>query len=135
MKFCPAYIAGLIDGEGCIDTHCASKTPHYTPRLRICLSGSSGLSLLSSLSQYLDCGSINTRKLGGNRKNHHEFTVTRKSDLQRVLLTIRDHLVMKKEQADFALSWIERSLYESMSLDSQLECREHLKELKSEANR
>ncbi len=109
------YLAGLIDGEGCIDMQIGKikvngqEQFYCRPRLRMTLSGPSGPMILSMLEANFGGHYDKTRKFPQNDKWMPAYTwaLTGKTHLRSVLQNLVNHLIIKKEQAKFAIHWID----------------------------
>ena len=107
------YLAGLIDGEGCIDmqgsTDKRDGTYYCRPRLRMTLSGEGGKNLLEMLSANFGGHFDPTRTFEANAswQPAYLWSLTGSSHLRSVLQNLRNHMILKKEQAKFAIWWID----------------------------
>jgi hypothetical protein len=107
------YLAGLIDGEGCIDLHVsksrvAERSYMYaTPRLRICLTDSSAF-LLEDLRANFGGGLSKRDKLSlnPNWQNATSWELVGYKQACPVLRNVVNHLILKREQARLCL-WME----------------------------
>lgn len=107
------YLAGLIDGEGCIDfpvqKHTDPQYPYFygRPRLRICMSDSAK-QLLTDLHANLG-GHLTSRNLQSKNPNWQSATSWEAVGYAvacPVLRNVVAHLILKKEQARLCL-WAE----------------------------
>ena len=103
------YLAGLIDGEGCIDVQ-GSKVPGYPdniyirPRLRVCMADSAH-DLLENFKLNFG-GHICTRELSAKNpqwQNASSWEVTGYGPACSVLRNVVNHLILKREQARLCL--------------------------------
>lgn len=105
------YLAGLIDGEGCIDMQVTkiNGTSYVRPRLRMTLSGPSGPLVLSVLEANFGGHYDKVRNWPANENWLPAYTwaLTGKTHLRSVLQNLRNHLIIKKEQATFAIFWLD----------------------------
>lgn len=107
------YLAGLIDGEGCIDMQASTDkrdgTYYCRPRLRMSLSGEGGKNLLQDLSTNFGGHYDPPRRWPNNPSWQAPYTwsLTGSAHLRSVLQNLRNHLILKKEQAKFAIWWID----------------------------
>jgi hypothetical protein len=106
------YLAGLIDGEGCIDmqgsVHPRDNVYYCRPRLRMTLSGESGKNLLEMLSANFGGHYDPPRRWDNpNWLPPYTWTLSGSTHLRSVLQNLRNHLILKKEQASFAIWWID----------------------------
>jgi hypothetical protein len=123
------YIAGLIDGEGCLDVqHTYNKnypdSAYIRPRLRVTMSANAHF-VLDMLHQNLGGGlSKRPRKFDNpNWQDAYEWSIEGKR-ARPVLQNIVNHLYIKKEQAKL-LIWMIDNL---MGKHAPVSVREHLKE-------
>jgi hypothetical protein len=107
------YLAGLIDGEGCIDMQASTDKRdggyYCRPRLRITLSGEAGKSLLEMLSFNFG-GHFDPQRRWKENPNWlpaYGWMLTGNTHLRSVLQNLRNHLILKKEQASFAIWWLD----------------------------
>lgn len=102
------YLAGLIDGEGCLDVQVTNQV-YIRPRLRICLVESSRF--LLDILQANHGGSICERKKSENPnwQNAVSWEIAGYAQACALLRNIVNHLFLKKEQARLLL-WMETNL-------------------------
>lgn len=110
------YIAGLIDGEGCIDFQCHVNQQNGEPRLYIVPRLRIGMSLPAKdvLEQLkLDLGgNVWIKKHTQENTNwapHYYWQIQGKS-LRPILQNIVNHLIIKREQARLCIWWIDRCM-------------------------
>jgi hypothetical protein len=112
------YLAGLIDGEGCIDMQVAhqqvngQKEFYCRPRFRMTLSGKAGEIVLGMLSANFGghFDSVRFRKRfaqNGTWAPAYTWQLTGRAHLRPFLQNLTNHLIIKKEQARFAIWWID----------------------------
>lgn len=114
-----SYVAGFIDGEGCImiqkSMHSKSKNLSYNPSYNLIVDvGNTDLPILKSL-QKLFGGSVYTRPNPRKQKIGHEWKVSGKAAFY-VLTTIGSFLRIKRSQAKFACKfylWYTQNIYTS----------------------
>ena len=100
-----AYIAGIVDGEGCISISKASvpkggKSPDYMCRIQVT---NTNKKLGIWLRKKTGIGSITVSVQSNDRWNtRYDWTITRKQ-CPGFLLQIYPYLVLKKEEADIML--------------------------------
>lgn len=141
------YIAGLIDGEGCIDFQChvdqrnKEKRLYVVPRLRIALAENS-LFLLEILKANhggnLWTGQQN-KEVNPNWQNAYYWQVQGKK-MRPILQNIVNHLLIKKEQAKFAIWWVDNMMGKQHNGNQDLEAirqsaRDELKAMKRDPQR
>lgn len=105
------YMAGLVDGEGCIDMqwHVNKRDGelYCTPRLRIALTGESGRSLLTLAKENFGGHfHLKSRSENPNWADAWYWGLNGKH-LRAFLQNIVTHLYIKKEQALFVIWWID----------------------------
>ena len=99
-----AYLAGIVDGEGCIDFR-VDKGGHTTPRLQVVTTDER---LYVWLQKRLH-GSVSKRpKYNLKWKQSWVWTRTGRSACD-IVQTIRPYLVLKREQADVMADWMQRT--------------------------
>lgn len=134
MKRLPwKYLAGLIDGEGCIDVQ-ITKGVYVRPRLRIGMADNAYL-LLVMMQNSLG-GNIHRRE-SKNDKWQSSSCLSWSGYRQAcpVLRNIVNHLFLKREQARFCL-WMERNLKgQHVSTEVRDAVREELKLMKHDPHR
>lgn len=107
------YLAGLIDGEGCIDMQTRKvikdgvEELYCRPRLRLTLAGIAGEMVLPMLSDNFGGHFDKTRKENTKWLPAYTWALTGKTHLRSVLQNLANHLIIKKEQAKFAISWLD----------------------------
>lgn len=109
----PEYLAGLFDGEGCIDVQRMYSTIakykdrlYIRPRVRMCMSDNS-LFLGHELHKIFG-GHISRRKsTSKNQQNSWSLEWLSQEDIKGILSVILPHLVLKVEQAKLALWWFD----------------------------
>jgi len=142
------YIAGLIDGEGCIDFQCHTyegkdgKGLHIVPRLRIAMTDVA-LYLLEMLKANFG-GNIwasHRNWTNPNWRPAYYWQLTGRG-MRPLLQNIINHLILKREQAKFCIWWIDKCMgkhldrTESEKIMSIRECaRNELKAMKTDPHR
>lgn len=130
------YLAGLIDGEGCIDVQITNvKTEHYVrPRLRIAMSDVAKDLLIAI--QLNHGGHLCERKFENpvwNNATSWELTGYDKACT--FLRNLVNHLVLKREQVRFCL-WMEENVKgKHVSTQVRDAIREELKLMKRDPHR
>jgi hypothetical protein len=114
MKRLPwKYIAGFVDGEGCIDFQQTKLTNGYfilAPRVRVALS-EPGLDVLKNLQNSFG-GSIIKRNRKSSNPNWADAYSWELTGYKKVCMFLRNfvkHLIIKKEQARLLL-WMETNM-------------------------
>lgn len=100
------YIAGLLDGEGHIRLY-PTKSERVGVQLTITQSRkNNGEHLLSSLKKWLSIGNI-----GNSRKDGYvlEYYIGQREAVYKILKKIRPMLIVKREQADRVIEYIEQN--------------------------
>lgn len=134
MKRLPwKYLAGLIDGEGCIDVQ-VTKQVYVRPRLRIGMANNAKLLLVmiqNSLGGHLE------ERITNNPNWQDSTTLSWVGYKQAcpVLRNIVNHLYLKREQARFCL-WMETNIKgKQVSTEVRDAIREELKLMKRDPHR
>ena len=126
------YLAGFIDGEGCIDVQ-ITKGVYIRPRLRIVLTISSEY-LLKMAKNSLG-GVLCYRKGSGNWNDSVSWELSGYKQACPVLRNVVKHLILKREQARFCL-WLERNIKGvHVSTEVRDTVREELKLMKRDPHR
>lgn len=134
MKRIPwKYLAGLIDGEGCIDVQVTNKV-YIRPRLRIAMTDVATELLKNCQANF--GGRICYRPSNNpNWNNALSWELSGYSQACPILRNIVNHLFIKKEQARFAL-WMERELKGRLvSTEVRDAARDELKLMKRDPHR
>ena len=109
----PEYLAGLFDGEGCIDVQrCYPKTGkgrlYVRPRVRMCMANSAKLILAKLHVEF--GGHICYRKAGkSNQQDSWSLEWLRREAMCKVLQIILPHLILKAEQAKLVIWWLDNA--------------------------
>jgi hypothetical protein len=108
----PEYLAGLFDGEGCIDVQrCYPKAGrnrlYVRPRVRMCMSDSARF--LADRLHAKFGGHILTRKGKKNQQDSWSLEWLNGDDMRRLLNLILPHLILKAEQAKLVLWWLDNA--------------------------
>lgn len=134
MKRIPwKYLAGFVDGEGCIDLQVTNDT-HIRPRLRIALAACSE-GLLKTL--HANLGGVLCRRESKNKdwQDAVSWELAGYGPACKVLRNIVNHLILKKEQARLAL-WMESHIKgQHVSTEVRDAIREELKLMKRDPQR
>lgn len=133
MKRLPwKYLAGLIDGEGCIDVQ-VSKQVYVRPRLRIAMTAPA-LDILKMCKNSYGGHIMSRNKTNENWTQAYSWELAGYSSCK-VLRNIVNHLILKKEQARFLL-WMERNIKgKHVSTEVRDAIREELKLMKRDPHR
>ena len=109
----PEYLAGLFDGEGCIDVQrCYPKEGrnrlYVRPRVRMCMTDSARF--LADRLHARFGGHLTSRKAGNrNQQSSWSLEWLNGVDMRRLLNLILPHLVLKAEQAKLVLWWLDNA--------------------------
>ena len=133
MKRLPwKYLAGLIDGEGCIDVQ-LTKGVYVRPRLRIAMTATSEYML--KMAQNSLGGRLCPRQGSGNWNDSVSWELSGYKQACPVLRNVVNHLILKKEQARFCL-WLERHVKGlHVSAEARDAIRQELKLMKRDPHR
>jgi hypothetical protein len=107
------YVAGLFDGEGCIDVQrmypSDGKGRFYVrPRVRLCMSDSAKL-LMQKLHGTFG-GHLTARAaVSENQRSSSSLEWLSETDIRSILNLILPHLVLKAEQAKLVLWWLDHA--------------------------
>ena len=102
-----AYLAGLIDGEGCIKLY-----PHIKPPCQITIANNNK-KVLDWVKDKLECGNVYIHKLPPERKHNtqYQWRVASREQIQKILTKIRPYLIIKTDQAEKMLGYIHQNPY------------------------
>lgn len=100
------YLAGLIDGEGCIDVQVTNQV-YVRPRLRIALVDTSRF--LLEMCQANFGGGLCDREGSGTHRPSVSWEAAGYTVACPILRNVVNHLFLKKEQARFCL-WMETNI-------------------------
>ena len=108
----PQYLAGLFDGEGCIDVQrmypkAGRNRLYVRPRVRMCMTDSARF-LADALHAKFG-GHICTRKGKQNQQNSWSCEWLSGDAIRYILNLILPHLILKREQAKLALWWLDNA--------------------------
>lgn len=107
MKRVPwKYLAGLIDGEGCLDVQITNGC-YVRPRLRIGLTKTSEFLLEMCRANF--GGYLSQRKGSGTHQDSVCWELCGYGTTNKVLRNVVNHLLLKKEQARLCL-WMETNV-------------------------
>jgi len=133
------YMAGLVDGKGCIDMHGhvgkRDGAFYYRPRMRISLPGRAGemmvSNFVSNFGGFIEMG----REPKGNWERTYTWTLTASTALRKFLQNIMNHLIIKKEQARFVIWWLDHCGGKQVSDEVRRFVHEELKAMKADPQR
>jgi hypothetical protein len=132
------YLAGLIDGEGCVDVQVTKVGDKFYCRPRLRLAMSDVASFLLETFKLNFGGHISTRELSKTNANWNNATSWELAGYKQscpVLRNVVNHLILKKEQARFCL-WMEANLKgKHVGQEVVDKCREVLKLMKRDPHR
>lgn len=135
MKLSDQYLAGLFDGEGCIDLQRVYAKPPYDKKVyvrpRVRMSMSDNVLFLAAHLQAEFGGHISRRKPQNTRQQSSwSLEWLSKDDIIAVLQRMLPHLVLKGEQAKLALWWLKEASGRSnqSGMPGMNQAREALKE-------
>jgi hypothetical protein len=102
-----AYLAGLIDGEGCIKLY-----PQMNPPCQITIANNNK-KVLDWVKDKLDCGNVYIHKLPPERKHktQYQWRVASREQIKKILKAIKPYLIIKDDQADRMLYYIHINPY------------------------
>ena len=109
----PEYLAGIFDGEGCIDVQrMYPKTGkgrlYVRPRVRMCMANSA-LLVLQSLSSRFG-GHLSLRKsTKTTQQDSWSLEWLSQAAIKDILQTALPHLILKAEQAKLVLWWLDNA--------------------------
>lgn len=135
----PEYVAGLIDGEGCIDCQVMYPKRGYSyynvrPRLRVAMTQSAGFLLEQLEAAY--GGYISYRRSRVLTQNDSmSWEIAGKQRVTALLEAILPHLVLKKEQAKLALWWLQNVSGKHVSEEVRRTFSSELKQMKLDPQR
>lgn len=134
MKRIPwKYLAGLIDGEGCIDVQITNQV-YIRPRLRIAMTDVA-TELLKNCQANFGGHLCYRESKNSNWNNALSWELSGYSQAESVLRNVVNHLLIKKEQARFAL-WMERNIKgKQVGTEVRDAIREELKLMKRDPHR
>lgn len=127
------YLAGFIDGEGCIDIQ-SSKGDYITPRLRVGLSIVAEDLLKDFQANFK--GSLSYRESKNpNWQDAITWEVTGYTRVCPILRNIANHLFIKREQAKFILMCERHLKGKHLSKEIRMSCIDELKAMKRDPHR
>jgi len=102
------YVAGIVDGEGCISimrrvARRSYGTYHdFTVHVTV---GTTTFELCERLMQWVGGKTYYPHEIRGNRKPQAYWVITRRGEVRDFLLALQPYLLIKKEQAKLALEF------------------------------
>lgn len=127
------YVAGLVDGEGCIDIQ-ASKGNYLTPRVRIALT-EPGKEVIDLLYNNFSGHVYENIPSNENWAKSYRWELTGYHRTCPMLRNIVNHLIIKKEQAKLIL-WMESNLKGKwLNVETRQVAIEELKAMKRDPHR
>lgn len=111
-KLTPEYLAGLFDGEGCIDAplgrikgkYC--DRPYVRPRIRMCMADNA-THMMQRLHSVFG-GHVYHRNAGKrNQQDSWSLEWLNHAEMRKILDLILPHLILKREQALLVLWWLD----------------------------
>lgn len=102
-----AYLAGIIDGEGCIKLY-----PHVKPPCQITIANNNKR-MLFWVQEKLQCGSIYIHKLPVERKHktQYQWRIAAREQIKKILNAVKPYLIIKKDQAERMIEYIRLKPY------------------------
>lgn len=106
-----AYIAGIIDGEGCItlsksvDTRTKNCLETYRPFITV---ETTSYELQQYLANITGQGKVKRNAQVGNHKDRYLWCLAGKKVIQKFLLEIQSYLVIKKKHAEVMLDFLSK---------------------------
>lgn len=103
------YLAGFIDGEGCLSIckfkhHGRENSVYYRPLLHI---GNTNRVVLEAVREYLDAGWVcSLASRNGRRKESYQYQLTGRTHLLPLLVRLRARLIVKQRQADILIEFM-----------------------------
>jgi len=130
------YLAGLIDGEGCIDLATTKVNDQFyvQPRLRIAMADNAAF--LLEMNQLNFGGHLEHRKSNNvNRQDSTSWTISGYKQFCPLIRNVVNHLILKREQARLCL-WMETNVKGKRLTQEALHViREELKLMKRDPHR
>lgn len=106
------YMAGLVDGQGIIELeerkNVNGEGIRCHPRLRIILAGEPGKQMIADFVANFGGSLYSGEVPQGNWQQAHTWVLMNATYLRKFLQNIVKHLKVKREQARFAIWWIDR---------------------------
>ena len=109
-----AYIAGFIDGEGCVSAYVYGDRldgrAHFFTRITV---SNTNKDVLDFCREVLGCGKVTLVKRArvGNEKDGYVLRICKRSEVKMALSILKPYLVVKRDVADLVLKLIESKPY------------------------
>ena len=133
------YMAGLVDGEGCIDmqAHVDKRDGVFycRPRLRITLSGKAGEMMIPNFLANFGGSKDSGKEPTGNWQQAHTWILTGATSLRKFLQNVVNHLAIKEEQARLAIWWLDHCGGKHVPEEVRRFAHEELKAMKADPQR
>lgn len=91
------YIAGIIDGEGCLTLRHQNNQRSYYATIQV---SNTDFALVAYLMRITGYGRISTLAMSGNRKIAYKWQVTVAAHIYEILDAVKPFLVIKEERAE-----------------------------------
>ena len=107
------YLAGFLDGEGSIIIK--------PPRVRLYISNTNKI-ILEEIRDFVKCGSvyeINMKNKNKKWNKQYGWTICFHKEVLRILISLRDRLIIKKELCEKAIKYIENKRWQKYYLSKQ----------------
>ena len=101
------YIAGIIDGEGCISLSKHTNRETYVPAVKVAMTNEVCIHFLHNMTEI---GNFNVDIRPKPYKPEYKWRVGSRLDIYILLRTIYPYLVVKKKQASVMLEFVERHI-------------------------
>jgi hypothetical protein len=115
MKMTPDYLAGLFDGEGCIDVQVlypsalsAQGKLYVRPRVRLCMTDSA-LNLMQLIHSAFGGNIVRRKATKKNQQDSWSIEWLKGDTIRELLHTILPRLILKREQAKLAIWWLDNA--------------------------
>jgi hypothetical protein len=111
----PEYLAGLFDGEGCIDVQTlypsapsAKGKLYLRPRVRMCMSDNT-LYMMQLLHTAFGGHLVRRKSTSPTQQASWSLEWLNQKAMKKLLNTILPHLILKREQAKLVLWWLDNA--------------------------
>jgi len=99
-----AWLAGFVDGEGCIAVYPTSGRNYLHPRISV---ANTFRGVLEEIQELLGFGGIRTKHQVGNDKESYAWQANAHADVYRCLKALIPYLRLKREQAELVCKFVE----------------------------